>query len=105
MTSGASHFFTFDAWKAFTRAGFSKSSTVKLFTGLPASTNAADMDDEGRPYYLDPKEALKLIRECYSHGGFSGVMLYDAGTSDANVVDGCTYSQQIRHILDNSTTC
>ena len=63
------------------------------------------MDDEGRPYYLDPKEALKLIRECYSHGGFSGVMLYDAGTSDANVVDGCTYSQQIRHILDNSTTC
>jgi chitinase len=84
---------------------YSKSVSAKLLIGLPASVDAASTDDEDRPFYIESKEAVQLIGEYKSHGGFAGAMLYDAGTSDANVVDRCTYSQQIRRVLDTGKTC
>lgn len=105
-SGGPNQYFTFDAWKAFTRVlPYSKSAHAGLLIGLPASVDAAGRDNENRTYYLKPKEAAQLIGDYKSHEGFSGVMLYDAGTSDANVVNNCTYSQQIRRILDTGRTC
>jgi chitinase len=54
---------------------------------------------------VNPKEALQLIKEYRYHEGFAGVMLWDAGSSDMNVIDGCTYSQQISSILLKGRTC
>jgi chitinase len=54
---------------------------------------------------VDPNEALELIDEYRNHEGFAGVMLWDAGTANLNVVDGCTYTQQISSILLRGKTC
>jgi chitinase len=91
QSGGPNQYFTFDAWKSFTRIlPYSKSANAKLLIGLPASVDAADRDDENRPYYLEPSEAAELVGEYKNREGFSGVMLYDAGTSDSSVVNGCT---------------
>ncbi|RFU34283.1 hypothetical protein B7463_g2091, partial [Scytalidium lignicola] len=100
LAQGADQYFTFDAWEAFTRTAPSKSVQSKLFIGLPGSTTAANKDQ-----YLNPTEALKLITQYKSHAGFAGVMVWDAGSSDSNVVNGCTFSQQIANILQKGKTC
>jgi chitinase len=50
-TGGENQYFTYDAWREFTDVSFSKSKGSKLFIGLSASVDAADRDDEDRPYY------------------------------------------------------
>jgi hypothetical protein len=94
--------FTFDAWRQVTRVGYSQSINSTLLIGLPAGTDAADND---QPYYcalpdhhlidyityeaakhyyvVKPKE---LTDEYRNYEGFSGVMLWNAGSSDTNVV-------------------
>lgn len=54
---------------------------------------------------VNPNEALELINKYRHHEGFYGVMLWDAGSSDSNVIDGCTYSQQISSILLKGKVC
>ncbi|KAH8807823.1 class III chitinase ChiA2 [Xylogone sp. PMI_703] len=100
--NGHNQYFTFDAWREFTRTAHSQSIQSKLLIGLPASSTAADNDEN---YYLEPQEALELVDKYRTHEGFAGVMLWDAGSSDSNVVNGCTYSQQISSILHKGRTC
>jgi len=100
--NGRNQYFTFDAWRDVVQAGYSQSTQAKLLIGLPGSADAADNDEN---YYLSPNEALELINEYRLHPSFDGVMLWDAGSSQMNVVNGCTYSQQIRKILDEGRTC
>lgn len=54
---------------------------------------------------VSPGEALELINKYRDNEGFAGVMLWDAANGDANVIDGCTYSQQISSILHDGKTC
>jgi chitinase len=54
---------------------------------------------------VTPEEAQKLINEFKSHPSFGGVMLWDAGSSDKAVTNGCTYSQQIQSILKTRKVC
>lgn len=97
--------FTVDAWRQVTRVGYSQSINSKLLIGLPAGTGAADND---QPYYcalpdhhlidyityeaakhsyvVKPKELLELIDEYRNYEGFSEVMLWNAGSSNTNVV-------------------
>lgn len=50
-------------------------------------------------------EALQRVEKYRAYAGFSGVMHGDAGTIDANAMDGCTYSQQTSSILKHGKTC
>lgn len=55
--NGQNQYFTFDAWADFVRTPFSQSAKSKLLIGLPASTTAADSDEN---YYCMPNPALSL---------------------------------------------
>ncbi|KAL5093222.1 hypothetical protein Trisim1_011027 [Trichoderma cf. simile WF8] len=99
---GSLQYFSYDAFQEFITVSFSQSKGAKLYIGLPASPNAADNDEN---YFLTPDEAAKLINEYRYHPGFGGIMLWDAGSSDQAVTNGCTYSQEIQSILKTGRVC
>ncbi|KKP04276.1 heterokaryon incompatibility protein [Trichoderma harzianum] len=99
---GSLQYFSYDAFQEFITVSFSQSKGAKLYIGLPASPDAADNDEN---YFLTPDEAAKLINEYRYHPGFGGIMLWDAGSSDQAVTNGCTYSQEIQSILKTGKVC
>lgn len=118
---GSLQYFSYDAFQEFITVSFSQSKEAKLFIGLPASPDAADNDENyfcmSTPSFsmeyrftdpaiaVTPDEAEKLINEFRYHPGFGGVMLWDAGSSDQAVTNGCTYSQEIQSILKTGSVC
>ncbi|EXJ91530.1 hypothetical protein A1O3_00078 [Capronia epimyces CBS 606.96] len=77
---------------------YSKNPNVKLFVGLPASTDAAHSQD-----YLDLTEAKALI-EAYACSStyqsiFGGVMLWEATYSANNQINGKSYAQNIKDLF------
>ncbi|CAI7627436.1 unnamed protein product [Penicillium pancosmium] len=64
------------------------SSDAKLFIGLPASPLAATGTPNGAHEPL-----------------FGGVMMWSAGFSDSNNINGCNYVQQTRSILTTGSSC
>ncbi|RJE23913.1 Fungal cellulose binding domain protein [Aspergillus sclerotialis] len=95
--------FNYNNWTSFIST--SKSSKAKLFIGVPASENAANGTPAGATYYITPDQLNSLVGEYKSKPGFGGIMMWSAGFSDSNVIDGCTYAQQASSILKSGKTC
>lgn len=81
------------------------SANAKLYIGAPASTLASNGNSAGAIYYITPDEMATLVSETEGNSTFGGVMLWSAGYSDSNVVNGCTYAQEVHSILTKGTVC
>ncbi|KAI2642188.1 class III chitinase ChiA2 [Xylaria nigripes] len=95
--------FNYDDWVSYT-AG-TPSADAKLFIGVPAAPLAANGGPAGATYYATPEQLSDIVSEYKSHERFSGVMMWAAGFSDSNVIDGCTYAQQVKSILSTGSPC
>lgn len=95
--------FNFVQWADF--LADTPSADAKLYIGAPASELASDGTDEGAIYYITPAQMQTLVAETEGNSSFGGIMLWDAGYSDANVNDGCTYAQEAYSILVTGEVC
>lgn len=93
----------FDEWK--NNIANTPSADAKIFLGVPASPMASTGTDSGSKYYLEPADLAKLATDYSGEGAFGGIMMWAAGFSDANVVNGCTYAQQSLRILTTGSCC
>lgn len=81
------------------------SSGAQIFIGVPASTLGATGSASGAQYYLAPAALASLVGNFDSNPKFGGIMMWDAGYSDANVNGGCTYAQEAKSILRTGAPC
>ncbi|KAI1100525.1 glycoside hydrolase family 18 protein [Jackrogersella minutella] len=95
--------FNYDQWVNWT-AG-TPSADAKIFIGVPASTLAANGSPSGETYYATPDQLATIVSDYKNNSRFGGVMMWSAGFSDANVVNGCTYAANVRSILDTGSPC
>lgn len=95
--------FNYNNWTSFIDSTPSKD--AKLFIGVPASKNAANGTPSGAVYYITPEQLSELVGEYKSNSDFGGIMMWDAGFSDSNVIDGCDYAQQAKSILETGKPC
>ncbi|KAI3323682.1 glycoside hydrolase family 18 protein [Xylariaceae sp. AK1471] len=95
--------FNYDQWVTYT-AG-TPSANAKLFIGLPAAPLAANGGPAGKTYYATPQQLASIVSEYKSHERFSGIMMWSAGFSDSNIINGCTYAQQAKSILTTGSPC
>ncbi|KAL7952283.1 carbohydrate-binding module family 1 protein [Trichoderma compactum] len=79
--------FSFNNWTSFIATTPSKN--AKLFIGVPANTLAATSNAGGAVYYATPAQLAST----------------DAGYSDVNVNNGCTYVQEAKNILLTGSPC
>lgn len=93
----------FDDWKK--NIAGTPSSGAKIFIGVPASPLGATGTDSGAKYYLEPAKLASLVGDHSSDAAFGGVMMWNAGFSDSNVNNGCTYAQEAKHILTTGSAC
>jgi chitinase len=80
-------------------------STVKVFIGVLASVKVANGHISGEKYYMSLSDLATIVRKYTMNSYWEGIMLWDAGFSDANVIDRCTYAQQSKHILYKDSPC
>ena len=91
-------------WVNYIAQGDSKD--AQMFIGLPAAREASLEDvSKGGVYYLQPDDLKKLLDQYKSSDKFSGVMLWDAGYSEANQVGGCSYHNQVASVLSQDRVC
>ncbi|KAI3340285.1 class III chitinase ChiA2 [Ustulina deusta] len=95
--------FNYDDWVTYT-AG-TPSANAKLFIGVLAASLAANDGPAGETYYATPEQLSHIVSEYKSHDRFSGIMMWSAGFSDSNVINGCTYAQQAKSILTRGSPC
>lgn len=81
------------------------SSGAKIFLGVPASEDGATGTASGAKYYLAPADLATLVAKYSSNSAFGGIMMWDAGFSDGNVNNGCTYAQEAHSILTTGSAC
>ncbi|KAH8699059.1 class III chitinase ChiA2 [Talaromyces proteolyticus] len=81
------------------------SKDAKLFVGVPASTLGANGNTGGAEYYITPAELATLVSQTKGNSTFGGVMMWDAGYSDSNTNNGCTYAQESHSILTTGSPC
>ncbi|KAK2739187.1 Chitinase 2 [Myotisia sp. PD_48] len=95
--------FNYHNWTNFISSTPSKD--AKIFIGVPASKLAANGNTSGATYYITPAQLSTLIREYKTDSHFGGIMMWEAGYSDKNVVNGCTYAQNGKRILTTGSPC
>lgn len=95
--------FNYDQWLSYT-AG-TPSANAKIFIGVPAAPLGANGSPTGETYYATPEQLASIVGDVKSESRFGGVMMWSAGFSDSNVIDGCNYAQQARSILDTGAPC
>ncbi|KAH8655838.1 putative chitinase 3 precursor [Xylariales sp. PMI_506] len=95
--------FNYDDWVTFT-AG-TPSANAELFIGVPAAPDAANGSPSGETYYITPDQLSELVSEYRTADRFGGIMMWSAGFSDSNVIDGCTYAQEAYAILNSGSPC
>jgi chitinase len=66
---------------------------------VPAAPLAANGFPSGETYYITPEQLAQLVAEYDTNPAFGGIMMWSAGFSDSNVIDGCTYAQQAQENL------
>ncbi|KAG0650435.1 Chitinase 2 [Hyphodiscus hymeniophilus] len=81
------------------------SAAAKIFFGVPAAPLAANGSPSGETYYITPTQLATLVAEYDTSPAFGGIMMWSAGFSDTNVVNGCTYAQQAHSILLTGSPC
>jgi chitinase len=92
-----------NAWVSFVET--TQSSSVKLFLGAPAGPLASNGNSGGGVYYATPAQLATVVNGAKSNPFFGGVMLWDAGYSDANTAGGCNYAQEVKSILVTGSPC
>jgi chitinase len=95
--------FNYDQWVSFIAT--TPSANAKLFIGVPAAPLAANGSPSGETYYITPEQLAELVAEYDTNPAFGGIMMWSAGFSDSNVIDGCTYAQQAQEILLTGAPC
>ncbi|KAL7961257.1 glycoside hydrolase family 18, chitinase [Trichoderma compactum] len=95
--------FNFDDWVSFISTTPSKN--AKLFIGAPASTLGANGNAGGAKYYATPDQLASIVASTKSNPAFGGIMLWDAGYSDSNVINGCNFAQNAKSILTTGSPC
>jgi chitinase len=95
--------FNYNSWAKYLAGTPSKD--AKIFVGVPASTLGANGNSGGAEYYITPADLASLVADTKGNSTFGGVMMWDAGYSDSNVVNGCTYAQQSHSILTTGSPC
>ncbi|KAL7934350.1 family 18 glycoside hydrolase [Trichoderma chlorosporum] len=95
--------FNFDDWVSFLSTTPSKN--AKVFIGAPASTLGANGNAGGAKYYATPDQLASIVASTKSNPAFGGIMLWDAGYSDSNVNNGCTFAQEAKSILVTGAPC
>lgn len=95
--------FNYNNWTNFISTTPSKD--AKIFIGVPASTLAANGSPGGATYYATPDQLATIVNEYKSDAHFGGIMMWSAGFSDSNVINGCTYAQEAKHILVSGGPC
>ncbi|KAI1824015.1 putative endochitinase CHI2 [Xylaria intraflava] len=95
--------FNYQGWLDYTAETPSKN--AKIFIGVPASELGANGTPAGATYYATPDQLNTIVAGVKDQSRFGGVMMWAAGFSDANVIDGCTYAQQAKSILSTGKTC
>ncbi|KAM0254695.1 hypothetical protein ACHAQJ_006546 [Trichoderma viride] len=93
----------FDDWVS--NVANTPSANAKIFLGVPASTDGATGTSSGAQYYLEPSALNTLVGQYKTNAAFGGVMMWDAGFSDSNVNNGCTYAQEAKKILTSGQIC
>ncbi|THC86967.1 hypothetical protein EYZ11_013587 [Aspergillus tanneri] len=81
------------------------SADARIFIGVPASPLAATGSSQGSAYYLEPNALASLVARYKNDGNFGGIMTWSAGFSDANKVNGHTYVQHVKCILEQGQPC
>lgn len=81
------------------------SSRAKVLIGVPAAPLAATGTTDGARYYLEPNALAPVVRQYASRPAFGGVMMWSAAFSDQNSSGGCTYTQQVKHMLRTGEPC
>ncbi|CRG89528.1 hypothetical protein PISL3812_06564 [Talaromyces islandicus] len=81
------------------------SANAKIVIGVPASEDGATGTASGAKYYLAPNDLSTLVAKYKDNAAFGGVMMWDAGFSDDNVNNGCTYAQEAHSILTTGSVC
>ena len=81
------------------------SANAKIFIGVPAHPHAANGQDSGAIYYLQPRKLARLVGQYRSDPAFGGIMIWAAGLSDANANNGCSYAQEAKRILTYGKVC
>lgn len=95
--------FNYNQWETFVST--SKSSSAKLFIGVPAAPDAANGGSSGSVYYATPQQLSTIVSATEGNSSFGGVMMWSTGFSDSNVNNGCTYAQEAEMILVDGTVC
>lgn len=95
--------FNYEQWESFVST--SKSSSAKLFIGVPAAPNAANGGESGSIYYATPQQLSTIVSATEGNSSFGGVMMWSTGFSDSNVNNGCTYAQEAETILVDGSVC
>lgn len=95
--------FNWDQWKSFTANSSSKD--AQIYVGVPASELGANGTPTGSVYYATPSQLATIVKGVKDDERFGGVMMWSAGFSDANVINGCTYAQQVSSILKTGSPC
>lgn len=72
---------------------------------MPANTLAANGNSGGAVYYASPSQLASIVANTKSSPDFGGIMMWDAGYSDANVNNGCNYAQEAKNILLTGAPC
>jgi chitinase len=54
---------------------------------------------------MSPSNLATTVRKYTMNSYWGGIMLWDAGFSDVNVIDGYTYTQQSKYILYKDSPC
>jgi chitinase len=93
----------YDQWVSF--ISNTSSADAKIFFGVPAAPLAANGSPSGETYYITPDQLSQLVGDYKSNAAFGGVMMWSAGFSDSNVIDGCTYAQEAKSILTSGSPC
>ena len=86
--------FNWDTWKDYA-SNTSPNKDIKLFVGLPGSSSAAGSG------YADPSVVKKsLTSEILNDPRFGGISLWDAASANSNNVDGKTFLQTMKDIVN-----
>lgn len=86
--------FNWDTWKAYAEEK-SPNSNIKLFLGLPGSASAASTGYQSNLTVVDA-----AVESLHSDSNFGGIMLWDADYGYSNFVDGKSYVEQMKNILN-----
>ncbi|CCH61165.1 hypothetical protein TBLA_0E01050 [Henningerozyma blattae CBS 6284] len=88
--------FNWDTWADFA-ANISPNPNIKLYLGLPGSATAA-----GSGYVSDMSSLASVVESISTSSNFGGISLWDASQAFSNKIDGISYVEEMKNILNDN---